>query len=214
MQLNQIDNELESLLHVNKGGFSLEDFFLVKRNCLSRQECEEIMQKYQEIRHLSKKNKRVVSDVEKVINEVLLKGVGEYWDNVTQLLNTRVTPEVNNYLKKFKTVGAESYFLENVAFWEQRGMEYAPLHYDKEWIQGENGEDQYRNFLCLLYLNDDYENGEVIFPLQKKVIKPEAGMLLIFPTSLMFPHQTTPAIGNDRCLFRMTYLFDKETLSK
>lgn len=212
MQLEQIDENIESPILINNGGFSLDDFFLVKKNCLTRAECQQILEQYEGIRHLSKKNKRVVANAEKVINEVLLKGLGPQWDQVVQMLNQRVTPEIDQYLKNFKTIAANSYYLDNVALWEQREHEYAPLHYDKEWIQGEDGKDQYRNFLCLLYLNDNYENGEVIFPLQKKVIKPEAGMLLIFPTSLMFPHQTTPAYGADRCLMRMTYIFDKKTL--
>jgi hypothetical protein len=43
----------------------------------------------------------------------------------------------------------------------------------------------------LLYLNSDFKGGEVIFPKQKVTIKPERGMLVLFPCTYAYPHQVT-----------------------
>ena len=44
----------------------------------------------------------------------------------------------------------------------------------------------------VMYLNDDYEGGEIYFPLQNITIKPDAGDLVIFPSNFMFMHRALP----------------------
>jgi hypothetical protein len=41
----------------------------------------------------------------------------------------------------------------------------------------------------LIYLNDDYEGGEIEFPQQKISIKPKTGDLIIFPGNINYPHE-------------------------
>jgi hypothetical protein len=50
----------------------------------------------------------------------------------------------------------------------------------------------------LIYLNDDYEGGEIVFPKQNLSIKPKAGMLIAFPGNTMYPHSVQPCYGNLR----------------
>ena len=45
-------------------------------------------------------------------------------------------------------------------------------------------------FTLLIYLNDDYEGGEIEFPKQNIKFKPEAGSVLIFPTKEPYYHQS------------------------
>ena|GEM_PF-2376721 len=183
------------------------DYIHVEENFISRDQCAEYLKAYEEIRHLSKKNKRSVSGFEKVINEVLLNDISPYWNSVVSHVDSLIFEKIKKYLNQFLTLGPSSYELDNIVIWEQKIGEFAPLHYDKEWLlSGEDEKYQHRNFLCLLYLNDNYEGGELIFPVQKKVIKPQTGTLVIFPTSLMFPHKTIPAELNNRYLMRLTYV--------
>ena len=42
---------------------------------------------------------------------------------------------------------------------------------------------------ALLYLNDDYEGGEITFPHINFSIKPEAGSLIFFPSNFVFVHE-------------------------
>jgi len=51
---------------------------------------------------------------------------------------------------------------------------------------------------AILYLNDDYEGGELLFPDYNVEIKPMAGSMVIFPSSKNFIHYTKEACGNNR----------------
>jgi hypothetical protein len=46
-----------------------------------------------------------------------------------------------------------------------------------------------RDISSVLYYNDDYEGGEIYFPKQDLLIKPEPGMFICFPAKDEFPHQ-------------------------
>ena len=75
-----------------------------------------------------------------------------------------------------------------------------------------NKEEFIRNFAVLVYLNDNFEHGELVFPLQEKSIVPKAGTVAIFPTSFMYPHVTNPTMGDDRYVVRMSYFFVKSAI--
>ena len=40
----------------------------------------------------------------------------------------------------------------------------------------------------VIYLNDDYLGGDIVFPNQNVTIKPKAGSLLLFPSSEPYVH--------------------------
>lgn len=44
----------------------------------------------------------------------------------------------------------------------------------------------------LIYLNDGYEGGYLEFPRHKITIKPETGLLLVFPSNFAYPHVAHP----------------------
>jgi hypothetical protein len=50
----------------------------------------------------------------------------------------------------------------------------------------------------ILYLNDDYEGGELFFPDFKFQIKPKPGMLVSFPGNTHYLHGVTKTSGNTR----------------
>jgi predicted 2-oxoglutarate/Fe(II)-dependent dioxygenase YbiX len=49
-----------------------------------------------------------------------------------------------------------------------------------------------RRLSALLYLNDDYEGGELNLPAHGIRIKPERGMLVMFPSCFLYPHESIP----------------------
>ena len=53
------------------------------------------------------------------------------------------------------------------------------IHIRKKYISNKSG---------LLYLNDDYQGGELVFPDQGLTIKPEAGSLIFFEGDYKKPH--------------------------
>jgi hypothetical protein len=49
-----------------------------------------------------------------------------------------------------------------------------------------------RQLSCICYLNNDYQGGELEFPNFKVKIKPEPGMLILFPSSYPYMHIAHP----------------------
>ena len=81
------------------------------------------------------------------------------------------------------------------------GQEYK-AHYD-----GGSAEVS-RQLSCICYLNDDYEGGELEFPNFKIKIKPEPGMLILFPSSYPYLHVAHP-IKKGTKYSLVTWLRDK-----
>jgi len=67
-------------------------------------------------------------------------------------------------------------------------LRYGPDEYYKKHV--DSGPDLMRSVSMVLYLNDDYLGGEINFPNQGIKIKPNAGDLLIFPSSYTHPHES------------------------
>ncbi len=55
-----------------------------------------------------------------------------------------------------------------------------------------------RDISLVIYLNDDYEGGEIVFPKQAISIKPRKGLLVAFPSSHHFLHGVNPVVKGDR----------------
>lgn len=80
------------------------------------------------------------------------------------------------------------------------GQEYK-THYD-----GSTGMGRALSAIC--YLNDDYEGGEIEFPQFKVKIKPEPGMLLLFPSNFAYQHTAYPITSGTKYAL-VTWLHDR-----
>jgi len=80
------------------------------------------------------------------------------------------------------------------------GQEYK-THYD-------SGTDMGRALSAICYLNDDYEGGEIEFPEFKVKIKPEAGMLILFPSNFAYKHTAHPVTSGTKYAL-VTWLHDR-----
>lgn len=63
----------------------------------------------------------------------------------------------------------------------------------------------------VLYLNDDYEGGEISFPNQNILIKPTAGSLLIFPSAEPYLHHPKKIINGNKYMIPLFWF--KESIS-
>lgn len=90
--------------------------------------------------------------------------------------------------KNFCTITGEESF--SVLRYEVGG-EYKP-HSD-----GDTG-NLHRRVSGLLYLNGDFEGGELHFPNTDMKIKPEAGKLVLFPSNFCYVHASTPIISGTK----------------
>lgn len=76
--------------------------------------------------------------------------------------------------------------LINYARWPP-GYELQP-HADSENPNGAPHPYPWRDFATVIYLNDDYEGGEIHFPNLGLELKPQPRMLVIFPGTMFFLH--------------------------
>ena len=73
---------------------------------------------------------------------------------------------------------------------------FDPLEPNFNWQQNEYS---WSGHLSLIvYLNDDFEGGELFFPQHNLTIKPEAGMMVAFPGNLYFIHEVKEVISGSR----------------
>lgn len=70
------------------------------------------------------------------------------------------------------------------------GEEYI-AHYDGNVKSG-------RTISTIAYLNDDYEGGELEFPYHGVKIKPQAGMLIVFPSNFAYSHIAHPVTSGTK----------------
>lgn len=89
------------------------------------------------------------------------------------------------------------------------GYELKP-HADSENPNGQSHEFFWRNFGCVMYLNSDYEGGEIFFPRLGLEIKPEIGMVAIFPGTMKFLHGVKKITKGTRHTIATFLTFDKE----
>lgn len=55
--------------------------------------------------------------------------------------------------------------------------------------------DKFPTVSIVVYLNDNYEGGNIVFPNQNLDIKPEAGSMIIFPSYEPYVHDPKPVIS-------------------
>lgn len=79
------------------------------------------------------------------------------------------------------------------------GQEYKP-HYDGNTVS-------HRHISCIVYLNDDYEGGELEFPNFNVKVKPEAGMMIVFPSNYAYTHIAKPVTNGTKYAL-VTWLHD------
>ena len=63
-------------------------------------------------------------------------------------------------------------------------------HSDNSWPDGsqKNHPTSFRTWSAIFYINDDYEGGEIEFPLKKFTYKPKSNSLVVFPSTSEYLH--------------------------
>jgi len=69
------------------------------------------------------------------------------------------------------------------------------IHFDNSLFL-KNGKELLNPAAFLIFLNDNFNGGELIFPYQKTTIFPEEGKLTVFPSHFTYPHFVETADNN------------------
>lgn len=96
--------------------------------------------------------------------------------------------EVENYLDK-SLRDYESLWHLQVKYKEAFNfVKYLPGEYFK--IHADHGPYYTCTISAVIYLNDDYEGGEIDFPRHNIKIKPQAGDIILFPSNFVYEHSS------------------------
>lgn len=77
-------------------------------------------------------------------------------------------------------------------------------------IHADHGPGYVSTVSIVAYLNDDYEGGEIYFPRFNLTVKPEAGDIIIFPSTYIYEHASQDMIsGTKYCIVIMTDYNDR-----
>jgi Rps23 Pro-64 3,4-dihydroxylase Tpa1-like proline 4-hydroxylase len=120
------------------------------------------------------------------------------------LVNNRcrdlISSAVKNYRDLFR-IEEEIHDIEGYGLLRYSGGEHYGRHYD-------GGTESSRSISVLIYLNDDYEGGEIEFPNFNIKIKPKAGMLMLFPSNYAYAHIAHPVTSGTKYVIA-TWLRDR-----
>ena len=103
------------------------------------------------------------------------------------------------YTEKFNIL--EGIWHEPYGLLRYRGGEEYKAHYDSTTSMG-------RIISVIVYLNDDYEGGELEFPNFGIKIKPQAGMMVVFPSNFAYAHIAHPVTSGTKYAL-VTWLQDR-----
>ena len=120
--------------------------------------------------------------------------------NIHNQFNMLLLAATSNYVKRYEI--QESLWHEPYGVLRYNGGEEYKAHYD-------GGSDMGRCISALAYLNDDYTGGEIEFPNFNVKIKPQAGMLILFPSTFPYTHIAHPVIEGTKYAI-VTWLRDQK----
>lgn len=118
----------------------------------------------------------------------------------------KIGPVIDGLFKKLQPI-IEEFFNVKVQPTGQTIVRWLPgqfqkPHADKELHDGPDAglanDFPYYDIASLFYLNDDYEGGEIYWPLQGVTIKPKRGAAYFFPGDMNYIHGVTEIKGNIR----------------
>lgn len=133
---------------------------------------------------------------------------------ITHLAHLTNDPKLQNIHNQFRMLlmaalppYVEKYGIKEELFHE----DYQLLKYsrDEEYKQHyDGGTASGRSVSAIVYLNDDYEGGELDFPHHGIKIRPQQGMLVLFPSNFAYSHVSHPVITGTKYAI-VTWLRDR-----
>jgi hypothetical protein len=121
--------------------------------------------------------------------------------NINNQFYTLLVSATNSYARRFGI--HETFWHENYHLLKYSSGEEYKAHYDSTTNTG-------RIISALCYLNDEFEGGELEFVNFGIKIKPQPGMLILFPSNYAYTHVAHPVISGTKYSL-VTWIRDRET---
>jgi Rps23 Pro-64 3,4-dihydroxylase Tpa1-like proline 4-hydroxylase len=179
--------------------------FIAVENFLTPQECQYLSSAFDKNRDAMTKN---ASDNDYWKGRILF--AHDFLKNnpgAAQLLkmnSLRVTFLLSQFYKLKQSIYSDSV---HIAYWPPG--KFMEPHADNCNPDGSDHGMAWRDFASIIYLNDDYQGGEVYFTNLDIRVKPKAGMLLAFTAGMHHEHAVLKVESGERFTIASFYSFDK-----
>jgi len=163
----------------------------IKGNVLSRRECQTLIAIYDEHVHLSSQKDYCGNQV---VHYSALNTIPEGQAQIRTMVST-----IRRSLGLSDSYGR--LYLESVFIAMLPPDSYHPLHADNEQcVKGKwtSNHTPQRDYSAILYLNSEFEGGELFFEALDVRIKPARGLLIGFPSHHRFIHGVDPVVLGNR----------------
>jgi len=197
----QWQKEFEEKLPI---GVSNDPYFYVRENTLTKEQCAQIIQKYEsepqyqykgvtgngyspsmkKTREIHISRTLTWKEQDALLCQVLQRALSEYAIKTATLCNNLLM------LKTMKTGNSMDTGYQLQKYDKGEGV----YHWHHDYVI--NSEDSSRKLTFLWYLNDVEEGGETMFYHGK--IKPKAGTLVIFPATWTYNHKGAMPLSSDK----------------
>lgn len=118
-------------------------------------------------------------------------------DDIRDNLKNSIAEFYNNFL--IQTYKSNIKNIENPQFlYYNVGGKYDVHNDSEDWIDGKLTRVCNRDITILIYLNDNFHGGELIFPDYNVTITPKSGMIIAFPSYIEFSHKVNPISVGER----------------
>jgi len=206
LQISQKISALKEIWEMDFEKYPLASFyneypFLIFENVLDKNKCKYI------INSLRKNETYKAKLISKGLDENIRKTILHKPTNEIRKIFERVISEKKEEIEKFFGVsllsGSDIQILEykNGGFYKRHADNASEIYKDGKLV-GYKVIAPERKITTLLFLNDDFEGGEIEFSHlrynngNKVIFKPKAGEMIVFPSHGLFAHEVKKVKGN------------------
>lgn len=184
--------------------YGAQDFIVVP-GFLTARECDRLTAMFNQVHGLVKHRKVGIDFWEGRI--VYMADVAEHDRSAAAIMGNfqkRATAMLGDFYALTSPLWTDTVQL-NV--WEQGS--FLPCHTDNSNPDGSPHSTSWRDFSSIVYLNDDYEGGELYFTAKDRVLKPRKGMLVAFSAGYHHEHGVLKVTRGRRITMPAFYTFDR-----
>ena len=139
------------------------------------------------------------------------------WDSKVVIFH-QMPKEILNSLNKVFTLAYETsknFYDVKINFFEDLSLNLLKFEKDfylRQHIDTKSSESNH--IASVYYINDDYEGGEINFPIYKLKIKPKPNSLIIFPGNENYLHEVLKITSGDRYSSSLWFQYTGSTFNK
>lgn len=179
--------------------------FIVQENFLSPEACAELVQSFAALR--SSLNARNINNDYWQGRLLFAHEVNAYSSSAGRLMKDfqiDATRRIERFYRLTQPIYADTVQLVT---WNE-GI-HMPPHADNANPDGSPHGMAWRDFSSIVYLNDDYDGGELYFTALDAYIKPKAGMLIAFTAGFHHEHAVLKVTRGERLTMPAFYTFER-----